>query len=56
VEEKLHAIKRLLLTEPLVADPRREVLWDTLEVLVLVVSVQARAVVFVVPIAATTEI
>jgi hypothetical protein len=56
VEEKLHATKRLLLTEPIVADPRREVLWDTLEVLVLVVSAQARAVVFVLATAAITEI
>jgi hypothetical protein len=56
VEEKLHATKRLLLTEPIVADPRREVLWDTLEVLVLVVSAQARAADFAVLTAATTEI
>jgi hypothetical protein len=56
VEEKLHATKRLLLTELIVVDPRREVLWDILEVLVLVVSAQARAVVFVLRTAATTEI
>jgi hypothetical protein len=56
VEEKLHATKRLLLTELLVVDPRREVLWVSLEVLEPVVSVRAKAVAFVVPIAATTEI